>query len=241
MESTSFDGLGGTYIRLWISFFKLVTGKFSSEWQKGNVAPIHKKNDKWMLKTTSCIILTHMWYNIECLIYNVINYFLFDNNIFSPNQAGFRSGDYCINGFISINHKILNAFDKEFDVHGIFIDITKAFEKVWHDDLSLKQLKNGVSRDIINILREFLRKRKQRVVLNSQCSSWPDVRASVQGSILGPLLFLIYINDLHDGLKSKCKLFLDGTSLFSKFYDINTTTIDVNDDFLKVTWFLDEV
>ena len=83
-----------------------------------------------MLKTTSCIILTHMWYNIECLIYNVINDFLFDNNIFSPNQAGFRSGDYCINGFISINHKILNAFDKEFDVHGIFIDITKAFEKV---------------------------------------------------------------------------------------------------------------
>ena len=115
-----------------------------------------------MLKTTSCIIFTHMWYSIECLIYNVINDFLFDNNIFSPNQAGFRSGDSCINDFISINHKILNAFDKEFEVHGIFIDITKAFEKVWHDDLSLKQRKNGVSRDIINIFSRISAQKKTK-------------------------------------------------------------------------------
>ena len=67
----------------------------------------------------------------------------------------------------------------------------------------------------MNILRDFLRSRKQRVVLNGQYSSWADVCASVpQGSILGPLLFLIYIVNLSDGLKSEYKLFADETSVF---------------------------
>ena len=70
-----------------------------------------------------------------------------------------------------------------------------------------KLRQNGISEDIMNILQNFLRNRKQRVALNGQCSSWADVNAGVpQGSILGPLLFLTYINDLSDGLKSECKL-----------------------------------
>ena len=69
---------------------------------------------------------------------------------------------------------------------------------------------------MINILKDFLSDRKQRVVLNGQCSSWhDDIHAPVpQGYILGPLLFLIYINDLSNDIKSKCKLFADDTSLF---------------------------
>ena len=73
-----------------------------------------------------------------------------------------------------------------------------------------------MSGDIINILRDFHCNRRQRVVLNSQCSSLVDVRSVVpQGSILERLLFLIYINDLFDGLKSEYELFADDTSLFS--------------------------
>ena len=72
---------------------------------------------------------------------------------------------------------------------------------------------NGICGDLINIINDFLTNRKQRVVLNGQCSSWVDIQAGVpQGSILGPLLFLIYVNDLPNGLKSKCKLFADDTS-----------------------------
>ena len=72
--------------------------------------------------------------------------------------------------------------------------------------------------------------------MNGQYSSWVDVYVGVpQGSILGPLLFLIYINDLSDGLKNECKLFADGTSLFSVVDDINTSTSDLNEDLEKIS------
>ena len=147
--------------------------------------------------------------------------FLSDNCLLSPYQSGFRSDGSCINQLLSSNHEILNTFDRGLKVRGIFIDISKAFDKVWHDCLIFKLLQNGVSRVMINILRNFLRNRKQRVVLNDQCSSWADVIADVpQGSILGPLLSLIYINDLSDGLNIECKLFADGTSLFFPWFMI---------------------
>ena len=115
--------------------------------------------------------------------------FLTENDLLSPNQSGFRSGDSCINQLLSINHEILNAFDKGLEVRGIFLDISKAFDKVWHDGLIFKLRQNGISGDIRNILQDFLRNRKQRVVLNGQCPSWADVNAGVpQGSIFGPLL-----------------------------------------------------
>ena len=85
--------------------------------------------------------------------------------------------------------------------------------------------------DIINNLRDLTRNRKQRVVLNGQCSPWAEASAGVpQGSFLGPFLFLIYINDLPDGLKSECKLFADDTSLFFAVHHINGSASDLNED-----------
>ena len=141
--------------------------------------------------------------------------FLPENNLLSPNQLGFRSSNSCINQFLSINHGILNEFDKGLELCGIFLDISKSFDKIWYDGLIFKLLQNGISGDITNILRDFLRSRKQRVVLNGQCLSWADVCAGVpQESILGALLLLMYINDLSEGLKSECKLFADDACLF---------------------------
>ena len=84
---------------------------------------------------------------------------------------------------------------------------------------------------MVNILNDFLTSRKQRVILNGQCSSWVDIRTGEpQGSILGPLLILIYVSDLSNDLKSECKLFADDTSLFSVAHDVNTSVNDVNND-----------
>ena len=74
-----------------------------------------------------------------------------------------------------------------------------------------------------------------KIVINGQNSSWTNVHAGVpQGSILGPLLFLIYINDLSDNLTSNAKLFVDDTSIFSVVHDVNTSAKELNDDLKKV-------
>ena len=94
-----------------------------------------------------------------------------------------------------------------------------------------KLQQNGISGELLNILVDFLNNRKQRVVLNGQTSNWIDVKAGVpQGSIMGPLLFLIYINDLPEGLITNAKLFADDTSLFSFVRDIAASTEEVNND-----------
>ena len=97
-------------------------------------------------------------------------------------------------------------FDDGLEVRGVFLDISKALDKVWHEGLLLKLSLNGISGNLLKLLRDFLYCRKQRVVLNGQNSSWQNANAGVpQGSILGQLLFLIYINDLSNEVSSNCK------------------------------------
>ena len=100
----------------------LNTGKFSSEWKKGNVVLVYKKDDKWNLKNYHLVSLLPTCCKIfECLIYNVLYDLLTDNNLLSSIQSGFRPGDSCINQPPSINYEILNAFDKGLEVMGYFL------------------------------------------------------------------------------------------------------------------------
>ena len=134
--------------------------------------------------------------------------FFCKNNLLSSNQSWFRPGYSCINQLLSINDEILSAFEKGLEVRGIFLDIYKTFDKVWLDGLIFKLPQNDICGKMIIILVDSLNDRKQRVVLDGQCSSWVDIHADVpQGSLLGLLSFLIYINDLSSYIKSKCKLF----------------------------------
>ena len=99
-------------------------------------------------------------------------------------------------------------------MRGVFLDISKAFDKVWHKGLLHKLKENGINGPLLDVLEDFLCSRKQRVVLNGQQSSWSDFVAVVpQVSILGLLLSLIYTNDLSDGLHSNPKLFADDAAL----------------------------
>ena len=120
------------------------------------------------------------------------------------------------------------------EVRGIFLDISKAFDKVWHNGLLFRLRQNGICGEMINISEEFLSDRKERLILNGQYSSWADIRAGVpQGSILGPLLFLIYIKYLSND--SKCKLFANDTSLFSVVHDIDASANDLTHDLEKIS------
>ena len=172
----------------------------------------------------------------ERLIYNKLFTFFTDNNLISPNQSGFRPGDSCVNQLIAITHKIYKSLDDGLEVRGVFLDISKAFDKAWHEELLLKVSLNGISGNLLKLSRDFLYCCKQRVVLNGQNSSWENVNAGVpQGSILGPLLFLIYINDLSNGVSSSYKLFVDDTSLFSVVNDIQSSAATLHNDLTVIS------
>ena len=130
-------------------------------------------------------------------------------------------------------HYIFKTFDgsPSFETRGVFLDISKAFDKVWHEGLLFKLRSYGVQGCLYNIIKAFLKNRKQRVVLNGQNCFWENVNAGVpQGSILGPLLFLIYINDLPGDLNCVAKLFADDTSIFSTVSNITKSANDLNKD-----------
>ena len=169
------------------------------------------------------------------LIYNSLLEFFIANELISSNQSGFKPGDSCINQLLSITHEIYKSFDDGYEVRGVFLDISKAFDKVWHNGLIYKLKQNGVSGNLLNLIIDFLDARKQRVILNGQYFSWASVKAGVtQRSILGPLFLLIFINDLSGNLVSNPKLFADDTSLFSVVQDITLSAKNLNDDLKKV-------
>ena len=97
--------------------------------------------------------------------------FFIENNLISKNQSGFRPGDSCINQLLSITHEIYQSFDDNLEVRAILLDISEAFDKIWHKTLIFKLKQNGMSDKILNIITDFLSFRRQRVVLNGQASS----------------------------------------------------------------------
>ena len=100
------------------------------------------------------------------------------------------------NQLLIITHERFSPFDcnPSLEVRSIFLDISKAFDKVWHEGLLYKLKSFGISGNLLNLIKHYLTDRFQRVLINGQCSNWQPVLAGVhQGSILGPLFFLIYI------------------------------------------------
>ena len=208
-------------------------------WKKSNIIPAHKKNDKRLVNNYRPISLLPIFGKIfEKIIFNRIYVFLLKEELLNPIQSGFRPSDSCINQLIAITHEIFEAFDCNLtlEVRSVFLDISKTFDKVWHKGLLYKLKCMGISQEIHKLLENYLSSRFQRVVLNGQTSSWRPILAGVpQGSILGPLLFLIYINDLPNELKSNAKLFADDTSLFTIVKDENESANVLNNDLLLIS------
>ena len=108
-----------------------------------------------------------------------------ENKFLSDNQSGLRSGDSCISQLITITHEIYKAFDgnPSLETRDVFLDISKAFDKVWHGGLLYKLKCYGVEGSFYHILKNYLQNRKQKVLLNGQSSSWLNINAGVpQGS-----------------------------------------------------------
>ena len=92
---------------------------------------------------------------LERLVLNEILKFFLGNRLISFSQSGFKPGDSCINQLLSITHEIYSSFDEGLEVRSIFLDIAKAFDKVWHDGIIFKLNQNGISGNLLNLLRDF--------------------------------------------------------------------------------------
>ena len=100
-----------------------------------------------------------------------INFFI-ENKLILSNQSGFKPGDSCINQLLSVTHEIYESFDVGLEIRSVFLDISKAFDKVWHDGIILKLIQKGIWGNVLNFLQDFLKERKQRLVLNGEVSTW---------------------------------------------------------------------
>ena len=216
----------------------LVTGIYPSLWKKANIQPVHKKDSRQISSNYRPISLLCICGKIfEKIIFDQMYAFFNENKLITEHQSGFRPGDSTINQLTSITHEIYSAFEKFDETRAVFLDISKAFDKTWHEGLIFKLKQFGVSGNLLNLLSNYLSDRYQRVVLNGQESDWEKINAGVpQGSVLGPLLFLVYINDLIDGISSNIKLFADDSSLFTRVRDdVNATHERLTHDLDKIT------
>ena len=134
-------------------FVNLYSSWFFSMWlKKTNIVPIHKKGDKQTLKNYRPVsLLPICGKTFERLIFNEMFRFFLDNKLISTNQSGFKPGDSCMNQLLSITHEIYKSFDDGLEVRSVFLDISKAVDKVWHEGVIFKLNKNGISGDLLNI------------------------------------------------------------------------------------------
>ena len=119
------------------------------------------------------------------------------------------------------------------DIRIVFCDISKAFDKVWHQGLLYKLRRVGIKGDLLNWFEDYLTDREQRVVIRGQSSNWDSIKAGVpQGAVLGPLTFLIYINDLTKVVNCNLKLFADDTCLYVTVDDPASSATVLNDNLI---------
>jgi hypothetical protein len=222
----------------------LSTGKFPQAWKIASLTPIHKKSRKDLVSNYRPIsLLSVMSKVMERLVCQKLHSYL--STLLVPNQSGFRPNHSTITQLLEIYQEIVKAIDEHKEIFFIFFDISKAFDRVWHQGLLFKLRQYGISGSLITWFESYLKNRSQKVTLQGAESSLREIRAGVpQGSVLGPLLFLIFINDLPLSIQSNIKMFADDTCLYIADPNLETKEITLNQDISNVSnwakqWLVD--
>jgi hypothetical protein len=150
-------------------------------------------------------------------------------------NSGFKLLDSTIFQLISLIHNMYKNLDSGKSITIIYLDISKAFDRVWHEGLIFKLQTIGVCGSLLQWLKSYLSHRRQKVVIKGNSSSWFNTNAGVpQGSILGPLLFLIFINDIIENIQCDIRLFADDTCLFDINENVDQSISNLNKDIITI-------
>jgi hypothetical protein len=191
-------------------------GEVPEAWREANVTPIFKKKGSRLvpgnyrpvsLTSVPCKLL-------EKIVRDVVMEFLVKNKLISEQQHGFVKNKACVTNLLESMDFLTNSLARKRWIDLLFLDFEKAFDKVSHRRLLHKLEAYGVSGKVLKWIEAFLRNRRQKVVLGGECSEWESVSSGVpQGSVLGPLLFVVFINDLPDTIELPSKLYADDSKV----------------------------
>ena len=222
--------------RLFNNLFEI--GHFPDLWKIAHITAIYKKAGPKTCKTSfrPISLLPTLSKNFESVIHDRLLKHCLENNIISDKQAAYLKGDSTVSQLLYIIHNIRKNWGIDIITHGLFLDVSAAFDKVWHNGLLAKLGQIGVERIFLDTVRSYLADRKQIVVVDGVKSDALGVQAGVpQGSRLGPLLFIIYMNDIVNDIESDILIFADDTSLMASGADPAETSKQLNRDLVKIS------
>ena len=190
------------------------------EWKEANIIPLFKKGSRNKSVNYRPVSLTSVICKLlEIIIRDHMMDLLVKHKLLNPSQHGFLKARSCLTNLLCFFEEITKWVDEGSPVDVIYLDFQKAFDKVPHQRLRLKS--HGMGNSIINWIEQWLTDRKQRVVVDGEVSGWKSVWSGVpQGSVLGPILYLVYINYLEEGVTGSILKFADDTKLFRKTKEI---------------------
>ena len=214
------------------------SGVVPDEWLVANITPLFKKGNKLEPTNYRPVSLTSIVCKImEKIIKNEMMEHLIVNKLLANEQHGFVNAKGCCSNLLEALDFITKAIEAGIDIDLIFLDFAKAFDSVSLLKLCCKLYAYGFRSHILNWCKAFLSDRQQRVVLGDFLSEWKDVTSGVpQGSVLGPLLFVIFINDLSVNIFNKLELFADDTKIIAKIVNESSSEVLQHDLNKLVKW-----